>query len=217
MKLFDLLKLNLPTLNPAVCKIHLAVYNGRDNPLDVFLAGDFPAWQNWQNHKNFERPFIVSLIKLDGPARWLFAGLYSTHGCSPVKAQQDRPWDRSNQYSANPESTSVKSAVRYITKELPEFGSLTGRLVVQFSRPGRQSYLKAENWADSMTVYELRPQRLTVEPFPGYANVIVSKPRLDIIVREQIESWKSALVKHCGCLPDYGHRDRKALRRKRVW
>src|SRR5476649_526836 len=113
----------MPSLKPEECKLHLAVWNGYDNPLDVFLAGTFPEWQNWQNNKNFERPHIVSLIKMDGWCRWLFAGVYSTHGCT---------------YKA------VNEAYYYETKELPEFASLTGRLIIEFSRSGRQSYLIAE-------------------------------------------------------------------------
>jgi len=49
-----------------------------------------------------------------------------------------------------------------------------------------------------MAVHELRPQRLTVADFPGYASVIISKATLDIIVQQQIASWKSALSSVAG-------------------
>jgi hypothetical protein len=75
---------------------------------------------------------------------------------------------------------------------------LIGRLIVRFERPGRQSYLNAENWIDGLIVEELKPQRLTVAEFPGYANAIVLKSKLDIIVSQQIESWKSALSNVAG-------------------
>jgi hypothetical protein len=198
MKLFDILKLELPSLKPEECKIHLAVWNGRDEPLDRFLAGEFPAWQNWQSNKNFERPYIVSLIKLDGPARWLFAGVHSTHGCSPVKAQQNHPWDKTNQYHPTAENTDAKDAFHYDTKELPEFAALTGRLIIEFARTGRQSYLKAENWVEQLQVSELKPRRLAVEEFPGFTKVVLPKATLDIIVAQEIESWKSALSSVAG-------------------
>ena len=59
MKLFDILKLELPALKPEECKLHLAVTNNAgENPLDVFLAGEFPDWQSWQKHKSFERRYV---------------------------------------------------------------------------------------------------------------------------------------------------------------
>ncbi|MBI3852896.1 MAG: GIY-YIG nuclease family protein [Verrucomicrobia bacterium] len=198
MKLFDILKLELPSLKPEECKIHLASWNGRDDPLDVFVRGEFPEWQNWQSNKNFERPYIVSLIKMDGPSRWLFAGVFSTHGCSAVEAQQDRPWEKSTEYRPTTESKVVKQAFRYDTKELPEFAALTGRLIIEFSRPGRQSYLKAENWAERLQVSELKPRPVAVEEFPGFSNVLLPKWKLDIIVAQEIESWKSALSSVAG-------------------
>jgi len=175
MNLFDILNIELPSLKPEECKIHLAVWNGRDEPLDVFLRGEFPEWQNWQRHKNFERPYVVSLIKMGGPYRWLFAGVHSTHGCAPVK-----------------------NAVRYKTKELPECAALTGRLIIEFARAGRQSYLKAENWAERLHVSELKPRPVVVEEFPGFSNILLPKWKLDIIVAQDIESWKSALSSVAG-------------------
>jgi len=198
MKLFDILKLKLPSLKPEECKIHLASDNGRDNPLDIFKAGEFPAWQNWQSHKNFERPFIISLIKMDGPSRWLFAGIHSTHGSVPIKAQQDRPWDKTNQYQADLESAFVKQAVHYDTKELPEFAELTGRLIIKFPRLARQPYRNAETLVEQLQVSELIPRRLAVEEFPGFTKVLLSKARLDIIVKQETESWKVALSSVAG-------------------
>lgn len=198
MKLFDFLKIEMPGLKPEECKIHLASWNGRDDPLDIFLAGNFPAWQNWQSNRNFERPFIMSLIKMEGESRWLFAGVCSTHGCRAVDAQQDRPWDKSAGYSPTAESQTIKPAFRYDTKALPEFAELTGRLIVKFARPGRQPYLKAENWVEQLKVCELRPRPLEVEEFPGFSSVLLPKWELDIIAVQEIESWKSALSSVAG-------------------
>lgn len=112
MKLFDLLKVELPSLKPVDCKIHLAGWNGRDDPLDIFLRGEFPEWQNWQSNRNFERPYIVSLIKLAATSAWVFAGVYSTHGCTSATHQTNRPWDTASGYAPTYEGQPVKSAVR---------------------------------------------------------------------------------------------------------
>ncbi|WP_345552549.1 hypothetical protein [Microbulbifer aestuariivivens] len=81
MKLFELLSLKFPELGHENCKIHLAVWNGEHNPIDVFLAGNFEEWQRWQSKRNFERKYIISLIQLPGIDRWLFAGCYRSLGC----------------------------------------------------------------------------------------------------------------------------------------
>ena len=178
MKLFDILKLEMPSLKPEECKLHLAVTNNAgENPLDVFLAGEFPDWQSWQKHKSFERRYIVSLIKIGEHGRWLFAGVHSRHGCT-----YNKRW----------------CCYHYNTKEVQELDTLTGRLTIEFPRPGRQCRLIAERWAEQLLVSEVKPRRLAVEDFPGFSNVLLPKPKLDIIVAQEIESWESALSSVAG-------------------
>ncbi|WP_421241461.1 hypothetical protein [Aeromonas enteropelogenes] len=59
MELFKFINLIDERLKPETVKIHLAGWNGEDNPLDVYLAGDFEYWQSFQTKKNFEREYIV--------------------------------------------------------------------------------------------------------------------------------------------------------------
>src|ERR1043166_5972297 len=169
MTLFDILNLKLASIRPANCKIHLAVWNGRDEPLDKYLAGEFKEWQEWQGRENFQRPYIVSLIRFDSPTRWLFGGVYSSDHCMPPKGEQ--------------------RAYKYATTELPEFNELVGRLVIRFERESRQSYLRAENWTTKLKVEEIKPARVTVGEFPGFTNILVNKAKLDIIVSQEITSW----------------------------
>lgn len=53
---------------PRDTKVRLATWNGKENPLDVYLAGGFEDWQCRQARRNFERDFVVSLIALPCPA-----------------------------------------------------------------------------------------------------------------------------------------------------
>jgi hypothetical protein len=76
--------------------------------------------------------------------------------------------------------------------------TLTGRLTIEFPRPGRQCRLIAERWAEQLLVSEVKPRRLAVEDFPGFSNVLLPKPKLDIIVAQEIESWESALSSVAG-------------------
>jgi hypothetical protein len=178
MKLFDILKLELPVLKPEECKLHLATVNvTQEDPLDVFLAGNFAEWQSWQNHKNFNRRYIVSLIKMQEHSKWLFAGVHFKQGCRFIKSEQ---------------------GYHYQTEEVPELTALTGRLIIKFSRRGRNPYRIAENWAEQLHVSELKPRRLAIEEFSGFTKVLLPKPKLDIIVVQEIESWKSALASVAG-------------------
>lgn len=74
MRLFDLLKLESSELEPTRCKVHLAGWNGHDNPLHVYFKGEFESWQSWQSKRNFERQYVVSLIQLSEPNQWLYVG-----------------------------------------------------------------------------------------------------------------------------------------------
>jgi hypothetical protein len=172
MQLFHLLASLDPEVVPERCKIHLASWNGIVDPLDVYLAGEFDEWQMGQNQRNFERPLVLSLIELDRAGRWLFAGMHDANGC----VWRD---DLGN--------------FHYALERRPTTDELDGRLVVSFKRPGRQSYLRAEKWADGLLVDSIRPERLAIGAFPGYAQSLLTKQHLDIVVRQQIESWRSAL------------------------
>lgn len=170
MKLFDLLRIADPDLDPARAKLHLAVWNGIENPLNVYLAGEFDSWQSWQGRRNFGRPFVISLIALPQRDRWLFAGAHDSRGC-----QVDQ------------------GGFQYDMCRRPANEDLNGRLVVSFSRSGRQSYLNAERWADQLEVAYIRPEPLAIRDFDGYSWTTLSKAELDIIVRQSVESWRAAL------------------------
>ncbi|AZZ37464.1 hypothetical protein CIK05_11890 [Bdellovibrio sp. qaytius] len=177
LTLFNLLNIRLPDLKPSECKIHTAVWNGRDNPLDVYTSGKFEEWQNEQNQKNFNKPFIISLIQMSSDNKWLFAGVYHSLG-----------------YKQDPND----GGYIYETKEVENFSDLNGRIVIHFDRNFRASYLLAENHEKKLIVSEIKEHRLTIESFPGFTNVLISKDKLDNIVNRNIESWKSPLSNVAG-------------------
>lgn len=161
-------------LDPSRCKIHLAT-TGRDgrDPLDIYCEGRFQKWQEHQHKRNFERAFIVSLIRMPAENTWLFAGIHTSENCVE-QADGD--------------------GFMYSTNEVAEFSELTGRLVVTFARPGRQSYLLAENWINEIRMKEIFPKKLSIKPFTGFKNIRLSKAELGIIISESVPSWKSALT-----------------------
>ncbi|MFO7696150.1 MAG: GIY-YIG nuclease family protein, partial [Anaerolineae bacterium] len=172
MLLFQLLQTLDADLAPKRCKVHLAGWNGQEDPLDEYLAGRFDRWQARQNRKNFERDFVISLIALPRARLWLFAGVHDAAGCDWVA--EDRSW-------------------RYRLSRRPGPNELDGRLVVSFKRTSRQSYLLGENCSAALEIAELRPEKLSVAEFPGYSWAMLTKQHLDIVVRQQVASWKAAL------------------------
>lgn len=172
MNLFSLISLDYPALELNSTKIHLAVWNGEHNPLDVYLKGNFKDWQQWQTKRNFERKYIISLIQLGGESRWLYAGCYKTAGC---------------------EYSNKHKCYIYKTQEIEELNKYSGRLIINFQRTGRQSYLLAENWSSLVNVTEMLPRKVEIEAFQGYNQSIITKSKLDIIIKNNIESWRSAL------------------------
>jgi hypothetical protein len=177
MDLFQIIGIIDADVVPDKCKIHLAGWNGEDDPLDVYLAGDFDEWQSWQRKRNFERSFVVSLISLSRDSQWLFAGVYNSEGCVWVEEHK---------------MNSYRLSKRARTNELE------GRLIVRFERTGRQSYLLGEKWNSAIKVVEVRPEKIKIAPFPGYSSAMLSKQHLDIVVKQGIESWRSALASVAG-------------------
>lgn len=175
MQALALLSQLLPAFDPAKAKVHLASFNGVDAPIDVYLAGAFPEWQRQQSGRNFQRQHVVSLVELSEPHLWLFVGLYSVNGV-----------------------TAKSGGFCYDLSEIPECSELNGRLVVKFARPGRNSYLKAERWADGMTAHEVRRDRLTIREFPGYRSVDISFAELQHLAKESPASWSAALSSVAG-------------------
>jgi hypothetical protein len=177
MRVFDLISVMDPQVTPQRTKIHLATWNGQDNPLDVYLAGGFDEWQRWQTRRNFERAFVVSLISLPGVNRWLFAGVHTSHG---------HEWKEAH------------NCFRYDLREHLACSEMNGRMVASFARPGRQSYLDAENWADQVLLGEVLPERIQIAEFPGFRAVLLSRSELELVVRQDLESWRTALSNVAG-------------------
>ena len=150
MRMMDILTIMNPDIYPEDMKLHLAT-PGRDKqePINVYRRGDFQDWQCWQTQKNFERPFVISLISLPprNEHKWLFAGVYESQG-SDLKYHSEL--NREYHY--------------YDLIEEPAYEEMNGRLVVTFTRPGRQSYLDTEKYVDSIVLSEIYVARKSENP-----------------------------------------------------
>ena len=142
MLVFDLISLMDPRVTPASTKVHLASSNGIEHPLQVYFEGRFDEWQSWQNQRNFQRAFVVSLIQLPERDKWLYVGAYAAAGCE---------WQE------------TKGEYLYQLDPLTSCAEFAGRLVVSFVRPGRQPYLNADPVSAQMTLHEVRAEPMHLE------------------------------------------------------
>lgn len=159
-------------------KIHLAAYNGYEQPLDVFARDreEWKGWNEWRGGKDdFNREYIIGLIpdyhKID---KYVFGGVFKV-----IKRYDD--WQ--------------ETEVGYKVELTNQFESLIGRLVVDFSRyqglRGRAFLL--ENFMDSMSIAEILENPYEGEEFPGYDNVRIDFSSLELLVQNQKTDWRVAL------------------------
>ncbi len=157
-------------------KVHLAI--GRivkKEPLLALSKNQFKEWQEYQNNKNFERNYIVSLVyyKLN---EWIYAGIYK-------RIDVQKKYDREKK----------KYYFQYTTELLDKQTDLIAKMIFHFPKDFRQSYVLLENHYDKITVKEILPKPYRVTEFPGYENVVLTFEELrEIIISEDI-SWKTAL------------------------
>jgi len=159
-------------------KIHLAAYNGYEQPLDVFARDreEWKGWNEWRRGKDdFNREYIIGLIpdyhKIN---KYVFGGVFKV-----IKRYDD--WQ--------------ETEVGYKVELTNQFKSLIGRLVVGFSRyqglRGRAFLL--ENFMDSMSIAEILENPYEGEEFPGYDNVRIDFSSLELLVQNQKTDWRVAL------------------------
>jgi hypothetical protein len=177
MRLFDLIKIWEPGFEPELAKIHLARHNNIEHPIDVYIRGEFEEWQRWQKDAHFNRPYVVSLVQARQPTLWLFVGLYRPTGSTWVEARGDE-----------------EAHHWYDLERLSSAAEWAGRLFLRSQYTARHSRPTGELLADDLTVTELLPERLSIGQFPGYKQVDIGLAELDILVRNNTESWRAALA-----------------------
>jgi hypothetical protein len=136
-------------IDPRQCKLHCAVYNKFDYPIDV-LSNDWPEWLNWNRYRgdnnDFNRQFIFSLAHdRHDPTLWLFGGVFE------VLARRDTP----RTYSYDIE----------LREDL--MGPFVRRLYVRLELSGRQRRRNMESCIDAMTVDSIVPKHLSATRSPA--------------------------------------------------
>ncbi|HHT1038292.1 TPA: GIY-YIG nuclease family protein [Enterobacter hormaechei] len=153
-------------------KVHFAVYNYEEEPLDTFLR-DKDEWQGWNEWRNgrddFNRQFIFSLIRFyPQNNRWLFGGIYEVL---------------------------VRNPDRYRVRLVDKHKGLIGRLLIDYPGPGaRGRSFRFENHYFKMKVAEIFESEYSGETFRGFDQIQHSFETLEHIIKKQKMDWKRALL-----------------------
>ena len=87
----------------------------------------------------------------------------------------------------------VKEDVGYEARELPEYSSLYGRLILKFHKTSMQGVLKYETVRNDLVVHELLPDPFDGDDFPGYDKVRLTYDQLNRIIVNKKCDWIAAL------------------------
>jgi len=152
-------------------KIHFAVWNSVEQPLDVFVRDreEWKGWNSWRgNRDDYSREYIFSLIRYyPQPDKWLFGGIFKV-----VERKQDS----------------------YVVNLDDKYKEYVGRLLIHYPGPrvrGRAFYL--ENHYSSLLVSQILDKPYSGEAFCGYENVKHGFSQLEAIFKQNKQDWKSAL------------------------
>jgi len=155
-------------------KVHLANWNGDNQPLDVFVRSrdEWQLWNSWRSSKDeFNRKFIFSLIDFyPEPDTWLFGGVF-------------RVIERGGKNHAH----------SYKVELTNQFSPMIGRLKLKWKRTGRAKSRIFENYIEKFEVSEILKEPYSGERFCGYENINHDFDRLQAIFASNKPDWKAAL------------------------
>jgi len=168
------LKSILNISDPTKYKLHLASFNGKDYPLNVFVEDKekWHSWNSWRSTKDeFNREYIFSLIDdHHEPDTWLFGGVY-------------RVIERGGEDHAH----------SYKVELTNQFSPMIGRLKLKWKRSGRAKSRILENYIEQFEVSEILKEPYSGERFCGYENIDHDFDRLEAIFANSKLDWKAAL------------------------
>jgi len=165
-------------------KLHLACWNGKDQPLDVFVRNrdEWEGWNSYRGQRNrFNRRYIFSLIEFYPESNvWLFGGIYEVI---------------------------LRSASDYKVQLVENLQEFIGRVKIRFDRPSRAPAFNLEKYYEEMVVSEVLKECYTGEAFCGYENINQSFSSMENIIKNNKPDWQAALsnIKGVYLISDVGN------------
>ena len=161
----------LPIENISDYKIHFAVWNHIEQPLDAFVRdwNEWVRWNSWKGRNNvFNRRHIFTLIRFyPKPSTWLFGGIFDVLEVS---------------------NTGYKIRLGDL------YSSFVGRLLIDYPGPGtRGRAFKFEKHYEKLSVSQILESSYSGEAFCGYENIDHGFRYIEMIVKQGKRDWRAAL------------------------
>ncbi len=161
--------------DPEQYKVHFAVWNEIEHPIDV-LATDPQEWRGWNSwrgvNNDFNREFIFSVAQDKHDATlWLFGGIWQV--LERGLEQQARS------YTVAPRDDLMGPFIR--------------RLWICHKLTGRNTRRKMETVLPTMTLSSILEESFTGDPFPGHDRINHSLADLQVVVSRARADWRIAL------------------------
>jgi len=152
-------------------KIHFAVWNGENQPLDVFVRSsqEWKSWNEWRGTRNdFNCRYIFSLIRYyHRPEMWLFGGIFEVIS---------------------------RHADSYTVELCDNYKEYIGRLLIHYAGPGvRGRAFHMRNHFEQLIVAQIFEEAYSGEAFCGYESIEHGFSRLEPIFKQNKPDWKTAL------------------------
>jgi hypothetical protein len=161
--------------NPSQYKVHFAVWNQVEQPIDVLASNqqEWHGWNSWRGVKDdFNRDFIFSVAQDKHDATlWLFGGIW--------QVLERRPVQHAQSYT--------------VTLREDLMGPFIRRLWVRHKRSGRNIRRTMESVLPLMTVSSIAEEPFAGDPFPGHDRINHSLADLQAVVSQARADWRIAL------------------------
>lgn len=159
-------------------KVSLNMYNGDEDPLDVYLKDPDIFNHGWLLNKNTagdeEYPVgttVVGLVRLKNSLDlWLLTTVAKITDSFPAH-----------------------NAIGYTSEDLSKYAAYYGRVIVSFHNSVENTRRWAETIMQDLIVDQILPETLRPDSFPGYDNVCLTYNQLKSIVTHQPQDWVAAL------------------------
>lgn len=168
--------LNFTDEQTNAAKAKFNVWNGWENPMDVFLRDkdlvntDWLFWQaSPKRHDLWPGAIAMNFIPLGGD-NWLLTTIKKVTKC--LQSYGD---------------------ICYAGDEISEFSQYYGRVIVGFHKKGMATWHKYRNVRDELIVRQILPAIFDGVNFPGYDNVRLPYEQLKLIIDRGKKDWVNAL------------------------
>ena len=166
--------LHLTSDERARAKVKFNIYNGHDNPIEVFKRDPETLNNQWlflnKKRKYFRvGQLAVCLVRIEGDL-WLLTTI------KEVTKDLD-----------------VHDGISYEGIELARASEFFGRVVVRYHKYHKGQDRMFDAIADELEVVQVLPDVFDDDGFPGYDSVCLTHEQLQRIIRSGKSDWKSAL------------------------